>query len=748
MTCRVVLLAVGLAAAGGASGEPGDLDPTFGSNGLARVDDRAFGDPGSDSAATVFAQADGKLLAGSDNLGQTDFTVVRLNADGSLDSGFGEGGRTRLDVPGVAGRTAFVMQGAQGGVIVGGTSAPAGSYCHCELALAKFFSDGRVDPSFGTRGVTRVQSASWEDIETAAVVEQGDGKLVVAATSWSYNWDDNLVGSIVLFRFDSAGVIDSSFGAANRVDFDESGTSGVLLDPSGGGAGSVAHWLTQQADGKLIAVGYVGSDMAVLRLTADGVLDPSFDGDGIVILPAGTADAASSGWGVAVQTDGRIVVGGTVYHLCDTDDPTCVNLTDAVLLRLNPDGSLDSTFGSGGRVTFDAGGINTKVAAAGVVLEPSGAIVVGGSTTWAGGPRYGFLTRFTSTGELDTTFGAGGTTLIDAGRDWQSSAAQMRGITRFANGDIGAALSAEETDESGFAFDNFLVARATLSGVSPGVLGFEQTEITADEGSDATFVVRRTGGFAGQVSVDFATRNVGETADAADFKASAGTLTWADGDSATRTIKVPVTADGIVEPTEMFSIALSNATGGAVLAARFANASITDVNANAGVLQFETDSATTLPGAWLLVKVTRTQGQTGAVSVHYASIGGTAEEDVHFAAQSGSLQWGDGDAAPRTIAIQIMCGLDEQATKSFRLIASAPSGGATLGANSTLTVAIHGAPAPGTCGVSAATAVIAPSGSVGGGGGSTGALDVALLGLLLAWSTRQRIRRADARRTA
>jgi uncharacterized delta-60 repeat protein len=316
---------------------PGDLDPTFGNNGLVRIEvPRA-----SAAAATVFAQPDGKLLIGrTGNLTADDFSVIRLNSDGTMDSSFGVGGRTAIDYPRVTGRTLAVILLADGNIAVGGTLFDDSATAR-ELALARLLSDGRLDTSFGQSGVARADFSDPSRVASAsanAVVQQSDGKLVAAgAALYRPQLDEGAAFAdpqMVLVRFDTGGVLDTGFGTAGR----------VVLESATGEASEI-RWLTQQPDGKLVAAGFIGADMAVVRLTAHGVFDPSFGTHGIATFSAGATASAEA---VAVQTDGRIVVAGTAELSCELTDPACAGRPDAVVARFNLDGSLDTSFGSGG----------------------------------------------------------------------------------------------------------------------------------------------------------------------------------------------------------------------------------------------------------------------------------------------------------------------------------------------------------------------------------------------------------------
>lgn len=141
--------------------------------------------------------------------------------------------------------------------------------------------------------------------------------------------------------------------------------------------------------------------LPAVAVAAPGDLDPSFDGDGRVVTDLGGFAGAE---GMAVQPDGRIVTIGYGYS-----DETSGDFT---LTRYNADGSLDPTFGGDGIVTTDFVGANNDEGH-GVALQPDGKIVaVGGSTDWGGNGQWA-AARYLPDGSLDPSFGEGGKVLTE-----------------------------------------------------------------------------------------------------------------------------------------------------------------------------------------------------------------------------------------------------------------------------------------------------------------------------------------------
>jgi uncharacterized delta-60 repeat protein len=166
-----------------------------------------------------------------------------------------------------------------------------------------------------------------------------------------------------------------------------------------------ANGAALQSDGKIVVVG--SDNFSVARYNADGSLDTSFDGDGKVVTPIGTDNSVATA--VKIQGDGRIVVAGYTES----------TLNSFAVVRYNTDGSLDSSFGSGGKVvtTPEMTGLSVVTGNA-LAIQADGKIVVAGSGENAGKTNFAVL-RFNSDGSLDTSFDADGivTTAIGSGDD-------------------------------------------------------------------------------------------------------------------------------------------------------------------------------------------------------------------------------------------------------------------------------------------------------------------------------------------
>lgn len=186
------------------------------------------------------------------------------------------------------------------------------------------------------------------------------------------------------------------------------GTGGIAITQTA--SSDLIYDIALQPDGKIVAAGITGaagdSDFAVARYNANGSLDSTFGSGGVAVLSFGPLDDYAQA--VAIQPDGRIVVAGFA-NLGTPPEPKY----DFALLRLLPNGTLDPSFGSGGRVTTDVSGSNSDDARA-VVLQPDGKIVLAGESYSATSFDFA-LARYTPSGALDATFGVGGKVVTASG---------------------------------------------------------------------------------------------------------------------------------------------------------------------------------------------------------------------------------------------------------------------------------------------------------------------------------------------
>ncbi len=249
---------------------------------------------------------------------------------------------------------------------------------------------GDLDLSFGSGGivVTSITNAPYSAVPRSMKV-QPDGKIVVSGEIIEEYPDGGSYVSFFLARYHPNGTLDTSFG-----------TNGKVIAPiPQGPSGYVGTDIALQPDGKIVAVGFgiVENSLgfAVHRYNANGTLDASFGAGGIVLTPFEIRDVTASS--VAIQADGKIVVVGRN-----------ASTSGFIVVRYTPNGSLDTSFGTGGKVftNFNIGG-----GASAVMLQPDGKIVAAGAANIQNPGFFisGFaLARYNTDGSLDSGFGAGG----------------------------------------------------------------------------------------------------------------------------------------------------------------------------------------------------------------------------------------------------------------------------------------------------------------------------------------------------
>jgi len=324
--------------------------------------------------------------------------VSAFAAPGDFDPSFDADGRVLTHFSGFEAANTLLVQ-SDGKLVAGGFS-NASNPSSNDFALARYNPDGSLDTSFGTGG--RVLTAFGGQDFIIALVQQADGKLVAAGGS-------NVRGDLdfALARYNPDGSLDPSFG------------SGGLVITEFGGGGERVEALIQQPDGKLVAAGVTGiggsdspRDFAMARYNSDGSLDTGFGFGGrlLTFLGAATDDFA---FALVQQPDGKLVAAGGT-------DALGSNAAFA-LVRYNPDGSFDTTFGVGGGVLTPFGG---GVAARALVRQPDGKLVAAGESSATGIPDF-TLARYNPDGSLDASFGIGGLVFTDFGGNTDDVAEEL-----------------------------------------------------------------------------------------------------------------------------------------------------------------------------------------------------------------------------------------------------------------------------------------------------------------------------------
>jgi uncharacterized delta-60 repeat protein len=301
---------------------PGALDPTFGDEGLVRIE---LGRGGVREAFAVKVQPDGHIVtAGEVERSRATnshyMAVSRLLPEGALDTSFFKSGKAIFWFgafnDGLKGRSLFVQP--DGKIVVGGYAEV--STVGYDFGVARFNVDGTLDPTFGGKGLvtTDVTGARSSHIQTLAL--QPDGKLVAVGNAHV----DPTGTSFALVRYLPDGSLDQEFGRDGRVMVDLPGSQEHGADAA------------IQPDGKIVVFGFTEgegeADVAVLRCLPDGAPDESFGEQGHVVLDFGQAHDVGN----------RLALQGSKIII------QVVSGTRHFLLRLDEDGSIDRSFGSNG----------------------------------------------------------------------------------------------------------------------------------------------------------------------------------------------------------------------------------------------------------------------------------------------------------------------------------------------------------------------------------------------------------------
>jgi uncharacterized delta-60 repeat protein len=371
------------------SGEAGQLDPTFGSDGMVTTDMGSDGD----IIHAMAIQEDGKIVVAGESWPpperQPHFALARYNPDGSLDTTFGDDGTVLSNMVEENDYSmAYALALAPGGKILVAGSAVDPEVGHKAFALARYNGEGSLDKTFGKGGRTLVavsEAGGYSRLDEAyAVALAPDGKIVVAGAT-----GDLVPDNIAVVRFSKDGKPDKTFGK-----------NGVVVTDSELGD-DIARAVIVQEDGKIVVGGNVapgdGNDnFGIVRYTTKGTVDTTFGKKGFV----STAFPGDKAWGQAMiaQPDGKITLTGYVQvpNIC-----AGCSMYGIGLARYNPDGSLDKAFGNDGTVLS-----NFTYSAQGAALTalPDGRLVVAGT---ASVDDFG-LAIYTPDGRVETAYALDG----------------------------------------------------------------------------------------------------------------------------------------------------------------------------------------------------------------------------------------------------------------------------------------------------------------------------------------------------
>jgi uncharacterized delta-60 repeat protein len=520
-------------------------------------------------------QPDGKVVAVG--LGQSNangFVVFRLDSAGALDPGFADGG-VLYYAPGGA---QSVLLDPDGAILVSGSSNGA-------LTVIRLHADGSLDESFGTAGVASGPPSALSSASNLVRTAAGGYRVTT-------NYSDTSPQCRVL-ALTAAGKPDDSFGA--------SGTTVPVPAPS---AALTCDSMIQQADGALLIAGQQNGQGFTTRILASGAPDPSF---AATALPLAMQEATA----LAVDPSGEVLVAGIPP----------AGASGGLVVRLQATGMLDQMFGDAGSTWIDLSstyGVSPVVRD--ITVLDDGSILAAGGAIGGGPPTEPFLIRLVgSTGAaVPGVIGAGQT--VQSVRRNQTATVTFRRTGGAAGavsvayktadytvGDVPTATAGQDytavggqlTWADGDRSDRHIsvVSRpnagppqlskrfvVALSGVQGGAeIGTSDAtvEITGDgypvgqfdfqdsqlavAQADGTFTVTVNRNYYSSGATSVTLTPVPGTARSADFATAPITLSWANGDSQPKSATIAITNNTLPEPTETFTVKLSNATNGALI---------------------------------------------------------------------------------------------------------------------------------------------------------------------------------------
>ncbi|WP_437808300.1 hypothetical protein [Sorangium sp. So ce1078] len=275
------------------------------------------------------------------------------------------------------------------------------------MAVARFKTDGSLDTTFGANGIAKINVVAGRTAETArGIVLQSDGKVVLAG---NVEHDPSATppdADLAVVRFNTDGTLDTTFG-----------TSGIAIHDLGAGEGNTGDMLwsvDRDIDDQLVlfaskkAEGRADRDRAIVRLTADGDLDTTFATEGVHTLDVDGLNLGDNPRNGFVQADGKIFSSGYT---------SVGGRNQIVLLRLNPDGTPDTTFSSDGVVRLSPFALG-MAEAYGAARQSDGKYVTTGYGRAEESGAVDLVSfRVTATGGFDASWGVSGGVLLDVAGD-------------------------------------------------------------------------------------------------------------------------------------------------------------------------------------------------------------------------------------------------------------------------------------------------------------------------------------------
>lgn len=361
--------------------QDGSLDTSFGTNGKVVTDIYGLGDEAHD----IVVQSDGKILVAGFcrvSVGNSDFCVVRYNTDGSIDTGFGINGVASVNIVAFSSNNNSSDEAQRvfiqndGKIVLTGLSTNR-SNSDDYYAAARFNSDGVLDTTYGTNGTVIFDFGGRDSGRPADATMLDNNKVIISGYTGSPR--DFASGQL-----DATGNLDQNFSIDGKQTTDVGGTF------------DEAYAVTNDASGNIYVAGEGDNDFSIIKYSPSGRLDTTFNSNGIVSTNIATGEIGIRS--LAILPDGKIMAVGVIFS--STTD------RDIILIKYNDDGSLDTSFGTNGYSRFDIDAGSEDIARS-LTLQNDGKIVVSGSLFTAG-DSYFFTTRFNTDGTIDNSFSGNG----------------------------------------------------------------------------------------------------------------------------------------------------------------------------------------------------------------------------------------------------------------------------------------------------------------------------------------------------